>query len=198
RTSWRSDPTSSPRPAPNRSAESCGPARPARMATRSTASGAELRDAFGTARQEVDQGAERSAEEHDQHPDQTILRFRALFRRGLDQHPDPERNPEENDADDHHFRDADRAEHQILISSSRAAAMTAFCAFLNSRAAAMNERNSGCGAAGRDLYSGWNWQPTNHGCPSSSMISTNLPSGEMPVTRKPFSSSAGTYSGLTS
>src|SRR6185436_15377453 len=57
--------------------------------------------------------------------------------------------------------------------------------FLYALAAATNDRNSGCGVPGRERYSGWNWQPTNQGWPSSSMISTNLPSGEMPVTRKP-------------
>src|SRR5262249_59498185 len=70
-----------------------------------------------------------------------------------------------------------------------------FCVFLYARAAAMYERNSGCGAIGRDLYSGWNWQPRNQGWPSSSMISTNFPSGDAPVTWNPRCSSDGTYSG---
>src|SRR5207244_10218710 len=142
----------------------------------------------------VDQRSQWSAEENDERPDQPILRPGALLRDRVDQHPDPE-DEAENDDD---FRDSPTTEHQILISSSRAAVTAAFCAVLNSRAAAMNDRKSGWGAAGRDLYSGWNWQPRNHGCPSSSTISTNLPSGEMPVTRKPLSSSAGTYSGFTS
>src|SRR5262249_60427535 len=44
-------------------------------------------------------------------------------------------------------------------------------------AASMNEANSGCGRVGRDLSSGWNWQPRNQGWVGSSMISTNPPSG---------------------
>src|SRR5205085_654294 len=89
---------------------------------------------------------------------------------------------------------------QTISSASRGCGIctVVFIDALYARAAATNDRKSGCGALGRDLYSGWNWQPTNQGCPSSSTISTNLPSGEMPVTWNPFSSSAGTYSGFTS
>ncbi len=49
-----------------------------------------------------------------------------------------------------------------------------------SYAAAMKLANSGCGRVGRDFSSGWNWQPTNHGCSGSSIISTSEPSGERP------------------
>jgi hypothetical protein len=41
-----------------------------------------------------------------------------------------------------------------------------------------NPANSGCGASGFDLNSGWNWTATYQGCDGSSMISTNLPSSE--------------------
>ena len=48
-------------------------------------------------------------------------------------------------------------------------------------AAAMKPEKSGCGRVGRDLSSGWNWQPMNHGCYASSTISTSEPSGESPL-----------------
>ena len=34
---------------------------------------------------------------------------------------------------------------------------------LRTTAASMKEANSGCGSNGRDLSSGWNWTPMNHG-----------------------------------
>ena len=50
----------------------------------------------------------------------------------------------------------------------------------------------------RDLYSGWNWQARNQGWSAYSTISTNLPSGERPVTRSPPSFSCGRNSWFTS
>lgn len=50
--------------------------------------------------------------------------------------------------------------HAPKHSDRGAAAPYALACFL---AAAMNSRNSGCGAMGRDLNSGWNWQPKNQG-----------------------------------
>src|SRR6266436_3922304 len=38
-------------------------------------------------------------------------------------------------------------------------------------AASTKDENSGCGSNGRDLSSGWNWTPTNHGWSAYSMIS---------------------------
>src|SRR3989442_142917 len=40
----------------------------------------------------------------------------------------------------------------------------------------MKPANSGCGRVGRDLSSGWNWQPMNQGWSGSSIISTSEPS----------------------
>ena len=43
-------------------------------------------------------------------------------------------------------------------------------------------RNNGCGALGLDKNSGWNWLARNHGMvPCSSIISTSVPSGEVPA-----------------
>src|SRR5437868_7930497 len=50
-------------------------------------------------------------------------------------------------------------------------------------AARMNRANRGCGRLGRDLNSGWNWQPTKYGCCGSSNISTSRPSGDTPDSR---------------
>ena len=58
-------------------------------------------------------------------------------------------------------------------------------------AASTKLANSGCGFSGRDWNSGWNCTATNHGWPGSSAISTNLPSGDRPEMRMPFSRSAG-------
>src|SRR4051794_12708474 len=64
------------------------------------------------------------------------------------------------------------ANQTCVISAAFGMAMVVLLACLYARAAAMNERNSGCGALGRERYSGWNWQPRNHGWSSSSTIST--------------------------
>ena len=44
---------------------------------------------------------------------------------------------------------------------------------LRASAAPMKLANSGCGPVGRDLSSGWNWQPMNHGWSGSSTISAS-------------------------
>ena len=62
----------------------------------------------------------------------------------------------------------------------------------------MNSRKSGWGVSGRDLNSGWYWTATNHGWSGSSAISTNLPSGVMPDTTRPFRSIVSRYSWLNS
>ena len=54
----------------------------------------------------------------------------------------------------------------------------------------MKDENSGCGANGRDFSSGWNCTPMNQGWSSSSMISGNCPSGDMPEKRMPCFASA--------
>src|SRR5262249_21971315 len=65
-------------------------------------------------------------------------------------------------------------------------------------AARMKSRKRGWHAKGLDLSSGWNWQPRNHGCSScSSMISTNLRSGDIPAKDNPCSFRVGRYSWLT-
>src|SRR5262245_27737538 len=56
---------------------------------------------------------------------------------------------------------------------------------LCSTAAPMNDANSGCGANGRDLSSGWNCTPMNQGWSWYSIISGNRPSGDMPAKRMP-------------
>src|SRR6266540_3062298 len=67
------------------------------------------------------------------------------------------------------------------------------------RAARMKSLKSGWQAKGLDFNSGWNWQPRNQGWSScSSMISTNLRSGDIPVNDIPASFNAGRYSWLTS
>src|SRR5579863_2303628 len=63
-------------------------------------------------------------------------------------------------------------------------------AALRASAALIRPRNSGWHSSGRDLSSGWNWQPRNHGWPGNSMISTSAPSGEVPVALRPAFSSA--------
>src|SRR5690606_39797870 len=45
--------------------------------------------------------------------------------------------------------------------------------------------NSGCGLSGRDLSSGWNWTPMNHGWSCSSTISGSAPSGDVPENTSP-------------
>ena len=57
-----------------------------------------------------------------------------------------------------------------------------------SRLARTKSRNSGCGASGLDLNSGWYCTATNHGWSGSSAISTNFPSGVLPETTRPWSS----------
>src|SRR5699024_2115682 len=47
-------------------------------------------------------------------------------------------------------------------------------------AAPIRPMNKGCGRLGRDLNSGWNCTPTNHGWPFSSTASTNSRSGLTP------------------
>src|SRR6266511_3395196 len=58
-------------------------------------------------------------------------------------------------------------------------------------AAPTNSRKSGAGRVGRDLNSGWNWLATNQGWSGSSMISTSLPSWNVPETTSPASTSRG-------
>src|SRR5260370_40971920 len=55
------------------------------------------------------------------------------------------------------------------------------------RAAPTKPANKGGGREGRDLSSGWNWQPTNQGRAGSSVISTNAPAGDRPEDRRPYS-----------
>ncbi len=62
----------------------------------------------------------------------------------------------------------------------------------------MNDWNSGCGACGRDLNSGWNWQPTKYGWSGSSIISTSRRSGETPEITMPWLVSASRKSLFTS
>ena len=50
----------------------------------------------------------------------------------------------------------------------------------------MYSRKRGWGFMGRDLNSGWNWHPKNQGWSFSSTISTNSPSGLVPLTTRPF------------
>ncbi len=49
-----------------------------------------------------------------------------------------------------------------------------------------------------DLNSGWNWDATKNGWPSSSPISILLPPSDFPVNLQPASSIIPMYSGLTS
>ena len=58
------------------------------------------------------------------------------------------------------------------------------------REAAMKAMNSGCGRFGRDLNSGWYCTPTKKRSPLSSTASTSLPSGERPLSVRPFSFSS--------
>src|SRR4030065_542880 len=53
-------------------------------------------------------------------------------------------------------------------------------------AAAINALKTGWGSNGLDLNSGWNWQPKNHGWFSISTVSTNFPSGLIPLIFNPF------------
>ena len=53
-------------------------------------------------------------------------------------------------------------------------------------AAPIRPMNKGCGRLGRDLNSGWNCTPTNHGWPVSSTASTSSRSGLTPATRRPW------------
>ena len=64
--------------------------------------------------------------------------------------------------------------------------------------ASMKLANSGCGRSGFDLNSGWNCTATYQGCPGSSIISTNFPSGDLPEMRRPLSVSVGSYRQLNS
>ena len=52
-------------------------------------------------------------------------------------------------------------------------------------AAPMKPANSGCGRVGRDLSSGWNWQPMNQDGRAARSISTSPPSGDRPAEPQP-------------
>src|SRR5271157_3099701 len=61
------------------------------------------------------------------------------------------------------------------------------------RHAVMNWENSGLGARGLDLNSGWNCTPTPHGWSGHSTDSTSVLSGVSPLTTRPASSSPFRY-----
>ena len=65
-------------------------------------------------------------------------------------------------------------------------------------AARRRPRKSGDAFIGRDLNSGWNWQPTKYGWFASSKTSIRSPVVSRPTNSRPFASSCLTYSMFTS
>src|SRR5829696_2753038 len=85
-----------------------------------------------------------------------------------------------------------------VVYATVSAGRSAPCAVLCRHEAATNAANSGCGRVGFDLNSGWNCTATYHGCPGSSAISTNLPSGERPEIFRPCSERVRSHRQLNS